>query len=186
MPPTSRKPRTLLWAGLTILWFCLFPIGIVWFSLTAGARYGAESLRRSIDSECRERLGRVYRGLAMYAEQADGALPPGDRWVDASWRYAARKDPKDESESVYRCPSVSARRTGEYGYALNRDAAGALLAGLGEDIPLVFDASGLGRNATSWTESAANPPRHAKGSKNYGVFSDGTVRPLSALPSERR
>lgn len=154
---------------MAVLWFCVFPGIIVYFSLTVGAQVGRSVSSDRVDSLCRSRLEKLGEALALYAADHNGYLPPGDRWVDATWKYGAKKDPKNESESVFRCPTISARRTGEFGYALNEAVAGKKLEDLGSEDALVFDSDDLSRNATQDVARVPNPLRHARGKENYAV-----------------
>jgi len=170
-----------LWIALVLLGLCVLPIIFVFGVL--GVSYsplrGANEGR--LDAECQERLFALGRALALYSVDFDDRYPPARTWIDASWVYATKKDPRDESESVYRCPSISMKRTGEYGYAFNEEFDGKRRSELKEAgrAVLVFDSTMMERNARSGLESLPKPPRHEKGQANYAAFADGAVHPLT-------
>jgi hypothetical protein len=168
-----------MWTLLFVFGACVLPIGVAALVIALG-RQSLEGLVDAGESEkCRSRLASVARALRAYSEDNDGRLPPGSRWVDAVWPYGSKKDPAGESESVFRCPTISKLRTGEYGYALYVAAAGTRLAELEtrEGVPLVFDSTALDRNAVSDASSLPNPPRHSSGKENFRAMTNGSVSP---------
>ena len=124
-------------------------------------------------SRCMDRLRKLGQAFNAYAADNDGLYPPAPIWVDALVKYAAKKDPEEQSESVFRCPVISAMRTGEYGYAMN-DTLSRIKKGAA-NLPLIFDSDLMKRNAHSGLESLPNPPRHRNARENFAVFEDGTV-----------
>src|SRR5512134_3805732 len=70
---------------------------------------------------CISKLGMVAKAQLLYAADHDDDLPPAASWIDATWRYAGKKDPGEVTESVFKCPAVALRRDGGYGYAFNSD-----------------------------------------------------------------
>jgi hypothetical protein len=161
----------LLW----LLAMCAFPILLGWAVLGLGGRWIEGAREEQVASRCMDRLRRLGQAFGQYAADHDGMYPPSNLWVDDLVRYAAKKDPNEQSESVFRCPAISAKRTGEYGYAMN-DALSSRKQSESNQ-PLVFDSSEMHRNAHSNPSSLPNPPRHRSGSVNFAVFEDGQVRP---------
>ncbi len=170
----ARKRATLTTIGV-LVGFCGLPILLVWAVL----RYGVQSVEFITEGReaqlCQSRLAKVAAGLNLYAADNDDTYPPGVRWVDASWSYAAKEDPAVESESVFRCPAVSKLRTGDYGYALNSDLAGKRRDRIldPKTAPLAFDTSLTNRNASASLDTAPMPPRHRGGRSNYAATVDG-------------
>lgn len=159
---------------------CCLPLIIAYFVLAAssGALQGLGEGREA--ALCKARLGKLAAALNAYAADNDGKYPPGEIWVDASWRYAAKKDPVNESESVFRCPSISKLRTGEYGYAMFKDEVAKLRAepeAAGSRV-LVFDAEVKDRNSLCGFEALPIPPRHNSARENYAALTDGSVKPV--------
>lgn len=155
-----------------------FLIGYAVLTCGTGAVSGVADARES--ALCRERLAKIARGLGAYSADNDGRYPPAEVWMDASWPYVAKKSPSDQFESPFRCPAVSKLRTTQFGYALQEGAGGAPYAEWQDSKTkvLVFDAENSARNAVEGLDALPVPPRHEKGTKNYGALPDGTVRSL--------
>lgn len=135
---------------------------------------------------CVSRLGKVAQAQLLYAGDHDDRLPPAEHWVDATWPYGPpigrdkkAKDPEDVVETVFRCPSVSMRREGEYGYAFNLDLDAKPLGEVPDTkgTPLVFDSKALFRNAAG-PPVAAYPVggRHNGGKDIVVAYLDGQAR----------
>jgi hypothetical protein len=130
-----------------------------------------------VSERCMGRLSKLAQAASVYAADADGRYPPASAWMDALVPYASKKDPENESESVFRCPSISALRTGDYGYAFLSEASGEkALTKDGEPRLLFFDSALMDRNASSGPETLPKPPRHKGTTQNFGVLEDGTIR----------
>lgn len=108
-----------------------------------------EASKRRMDQRyseiCISRLRQVGQGMAQYAADSDGLLPPADRWMDVTWKYVMKDDPSQITESAFQCPSVSKARTGEFGFAMGTALSGKPLAGASGD--LAFDSKDVSRNA---------------------------------------
>ncbi len=132
---------------------------------------------------CASRLRLVAQASLLYAEQNDQRLPLSASWVDATWSLAKvkrPKDPEDDSESVFRCPTISTLREGGYGYAFNRELGGESLPiaeALGR-VPLVFDSKNVERNANGRIQDLLPAPeaRHDSGRANVIAFASGNVQ----------
>ncbi|MFQ3588225.1 MAG: hypothetical protein SNJ74_06570 [Fimbriimonadaceae bacterium] len=138
---------------------------------------GKNQLDRSLTATCKARLALLARSAGLYAADYDDRLPPADAWVDATWNYVGSKAPEEESESPFRCPSISIlRKIDQFGYAFDSTVGGeAVSVALERSEPIIFDSDNLVRNAH---ESAPNWPeakRHARGTENYGVTLSGTL-----------
>jgi hypothetical protein len=134
---------------------------------------------------CASRLKKVAQAHLLYAADHDGRLAPATVWVDATWSYAKverLKDPEDDSESVFRCPVISARREGGYGYAFNSALDGEDLASVqdAEKTPLAFDATPTERNAFGKPEALMPSPeaRHNGGLANVVAYVSGQTAVL--------
>jgi hypothetical protein len=129
---------------------------------------------------CASRLRTVSQGILLYSADHDGRLPNAEHWVDATWGFVTKKDPVDESESVFRCPTVSAQREGNYGYAFNFDLNGVAVKEqtAPETTPLVFDSKAMFRNASGPPVAAYPMPegRHNGGKANVIAYLDGQVK----------
>lgn len=135
---------------------------------------------------CASRLRTVAEAQLLYAADNDGRLPEAARWVDVSWSYAKQKrktDPEENSESVFRCPTISARRDGSYGYAFNSALDGENTASIADPdaIELVFDSMTLTRNAHGDPKALLPGPeaRHDGGSESVVAFASGRVAKIS-------
>lgn len=182
---SKDKQRFRAYWLLALFGFCLFPFGLTWWVLN----YGVSTLQNLTEgreaSICAERLMNLQKGLALYAESSDGRYPPAENWVDVSWRYMPPQkrddpnskplDPSEESESVFRCPSISKRRTGEFGIALFRGIAGKSIAEIAspDTEPLLFDSDLMIRNSVSGLDSLPKPPRHKSSRFNNVVTVSG-------------
>ena len=130
---------------------------------TAAVDHTAELYRESLT-----RMSALSRGMLMYGNDWDDALPPAGRWMDATGPYV-------QDESAYVSPALEGRAT-EYGYAFNLALAG-VTTGTIEDpynTVLIFDSSITTRNATAPTDSMANPPRY--GTDNTISYANGRVK----------
>lgn len=160
---------------------CVIPVMLAgplfWYGMqvSGGIEDGNEGVK------CQRRVRQLAQALAMYADTNNDRLPPGNVWVDATWKLAGKKDPRDEMESIYRCPSISKlRRVSEHGYALNRELAGEPRSVIAdpERTPVVFDSDNLIRNALAGLDGLPKPPRHKGAKENYGAASNGNLLKL--------
>lgn len=173
----KRNPTQLFWVAVFFI-LCVIPFllggPLFWYGLSR-----AETMNDSGESvECRQRLERVGKAFALYAADNDGALPLAANWIDATWKLDSKKNPNDDYQSAFRCPSVSRlRRIGDYGYAMNIELSGAKLSQVAnpESTPLVFDCENLLRNAAAKRSDVPTPARHKGAKENYGVTSNQTV-----------
>lgn len=128
---------------------------------------------------CISRLREVANAQLLYAADHDDDLPPANAWIDATWRYAGKKDPGEVTESVFKCPAVALRRDGSYGYAFNNDLDRKKLQEIvdSENTPLVFDSKALFRNAAG-PPVAAYPDegRHSDGKDIVVAYANGSVK----------
>lgn len=129
---------------------------------------------------CVSRLRTVAEAQLLYAADNDERLPAAEKWVDASWSYAKEKrkaDPEENSESAFRCPTVSARRDGSYGYAFNSGLGGQKTSAIADPdaVELVFDSKDLARNAHGDPRSTIPGPegRHDGGRVNGVGYASG-------------
>lgn len=155
-------------------------IGLTVYVMTrAISDMGAGDGGRRVTEICVSRLRSVSQGVLIYAADHDGFLPPAETWVDATWPYAAKKDPEEESESVFRCPAISKLREGGYGYAFNLDLdSKPAKSDFSDSKPMVFDSKALFRNAAGPPVAAypAPDPRHNGGKANVIAYLDGSVK----------
>lgn len=138
---------------------------------------GKNQLDRSLTSTCKARLATLARSVGLYAADYDDRLPPAERWADATWNYVSSKAPEEESESPFRCPSISIlRKIDQYGYAFDSTvSAESVSVALSRQEPIIFDSDNLVRNAHEPTPSWPAIKRHARETENYGVTLSGTL-----------
>lgn len=187
----KRQLSVRWWWLISLFAVCVFPLGITWWTLN----YGVKALQGAVEGRegerCQTRLKSLWQGLSLYAEQNDGRLPPAALWVDASWPMMPKQKPNDpnskpldpieESESVFRCPSISKKRTGEYGLAFSIALDGAATKSMEgyDSMPLVFDSILMGRNAVSGLDTLPKPPRHRMSRFNNVVLGNGSVKAVA-------
>jgi len=128
---------------------------------------------------CISKLGTVAKAQLLYAADHDDRLPPANSWIDATWRYAGKKDPGELTESVFKCPAVALQRDGSYGYAFNSELDSKPLSSIADSsgTPMVFDSKALFRNA-SGPPVAAYPDegRHNGGKDIVVAYANGSVK----------
>lgn len=114
----------------------------------------------------KDNLKAIHTALMLYHE-SEGAFPPAEGWMDAIMTRLNTADLKPgEAEKKLRDPSLA---EGEYGFALNRAAAGKYK----DDIPggatavLIFASTAKGRSASG------DPTKDARGPLAIRV--DGTL-----------
>ncbi|MBX3119753.1 MAG: hypothetical protein KF784_11855 [Fimbriimonadaceae bacterium] len=142
-------------------------------------QWGAGGFLKKVDKDCKERLVLVHKGIELYAADNDEHYPPADRWIDSTWKYAAKKSPDDESESIFRCPDVSMTRTGDFGYGFNSLLSSKRKGEVADPDStwLIFDSSNLKRNAAGDPkEMLPEPRRHVEGKNNNAITAGGTVK----------
>lgn len=182
MNAVSRRLRRtrILWI-VGVFGLCVFPLGLVWWIL----KYGVQTLQTVVEGReseiCMARLRKVGVALQTYAVDHDGCFPPAESWIDASWSLGAKKDPENESESIFRCPTISKKRTGEYGYAFFDDLGLKPRSQLVDPktTPMVFDSDLMSRNAHSGVESLPKVPRHRSGRSNNVLAADGHAKAVA-------
>ena len=128
---------------------------------------------------CISKLGTVAKAQLLYAADHDDNLPPANSWIDATWRYAGKKDPGELTESVFKCPAVALQRDGSYGYAFNNELDSKAVSSIADakETPLVFDSKALFRNAAG-PPVAAYPDkgRHNGGKDIVVAYANGSVK----------
>ena len=133
---------------------------------------------KKVTALCMTRLSAVGKAQFLYAADHDDRLPPAEIWVDATWKYVGKKDPGEQTESVFKCPSVSIRRDGRYGYALNSELDSKSISSIADppETPLVFDSKALFRNAAGQPVAAyPDEGRHNGGKDIVVAYANGSV-----------
>ena len=140
---------------------------------------GSPTSGSRVTAICISQLGKVAQAQLLYAADHDDELPPAEFWIDATWKYAGKKDPSEVTESVFKCPAVALRRDGSYGYAFNNELDRMKLQEIAgpETVPLVFDSKALFRNAAG-PPVAAYPDegRHSGGKDIVVAYANGSVK----------
>ncbi len=161
--------------------FFIFPCLMVSPVSKLMQQYGIGGFVRKIDGDCKVRLGKLHQAVEMYSADYDDRYPIADTWVEYTWRYGAKKDPIDQSESIFRCPDISMTRTGDYGYAFNKALSTLRKSSVEnpDSTPMIFDSSDLARNANGDPEKLKpTPGRHEDGKEhhhNNAVMASGKV-----------
>jgi hypothetical protein len=130
---------------------------------------------------CISRLSKVASAQLLYAADHDEMLPPAEIWVDATWKYAAAKDPGQVTESVFKCPVIALDRGGGYGYGFNAENGSLPLARIQDPATkvAVFDSKELSRNASGVpAEMFPERGRHSNGMEIVIAYLDGRARPV--------
>jgi hypothetical protein len=177
-PAPAKARMTWFWV-LACFILCVLPV------LMAGPLFAwALTITKSGSDQretdlCKARLVRLHQALVQYAADNGDALPPAERWVEATWPLVSEKDPKDEFESFFRCPTISKqRKIWEFGYALNKSVAGKKFSEIAPDEFLIFDSDNLDRNAVDELRSKPSTPRHFGSKESYGITAKGVIKPL--------
>lgn len=131
----------------------------------------------NVTAQCANRLRKVGQAMEMYTVSNNGLYPPADRWIEATWTYASKRHPEDETGSPYRCPSVWRKESQGYGYAFNNEVVGIRTSELPDPdgTPIVFDSTLLQKNAHSDLDTTPKPPRHRSGTVNHGISANGGI-----------
>ncbi len=171
--------RVLSLAALVLL----VPLSVGTLLKLGRAVHGQKQAAMSLG--CRENLMQLGVAMRQYSVDADGHLPPPERWGDCLLERVG-------SDTVFSCPADPARaRTS---YALNAAAARGRLDALLDPpgVPLLYDSARRMWNARDPLPELCNPPRHTVRSEdgrsrvlaNNVLFADGSVRlcgPYDAL-----
>jgi hypothetical protein len=142
--------------------FATLILSAVLFPVFQQARTMAES------SACMESLKNIGNATLMYSADHDDRLPHRE-WTDAAVTYS--------TASRLSCGTVAPQGPAGHGYALNRDAVGALWAAVEDpdSTLMIFDSSLLGANVMGGEELLPQPPRHRGGGVNNAYYFDGSV-----------
>ncbi|MDR3690626.1 MAG: hypothetical protein P4L46_14705 [Fimbriimonas sp.] len=143
--------------GLMFLGAILFPVF-------------AQARRSALGNRCLSNMRRLNSAVTEYAADNDGAFPVANRWMDDLSLKSVR--PRQ-----LRCPAVGGVWNRRYGYAFNSELSSKRASALEKDVPVIFDSTLVGRNATSGLETLPKPGRHFAGSRavNHVLMTDGSV-----------
>lgn len=168
----SKTVRILIFVGIG----CVLPgvfLGPLFSAVLAASKEQTDGRYGSI---CLSRLRIIGQAMSMYGEDNDGRFPIANSWIDSTFHYVLKEDPKNVTENPYQCPTISKKRVGDYGYSMNIIYSREELVKFKETghtaEPLIFDADEVGRNAHSTIKSLSLPPRHGEGKINNALYPD--------------
>lgn len=178
-PPKKNREHYLMLG----CFFSMFLFPCVMFTPIASMirDWGAGGFVKKVDAVCKERLPKLHKAVELYAADYDETYPIADQWVDLTATYGAKKDPEDESESIFRCAEISMTRTGDYGYAFNAVLSSVKRSSVSDPdgTPMIFDSSNLKRNASGKPEDLLpKPARHNREKNNNAVMVSGKVKEM--------
>lgn len=173
----ERKPPPILQWAIFISILCLCPMFVAGPGVFLLKRFSDATSESNITATCTMRLRKIGQAMELYTIDYNGQYPPADRWIDATWRYAGKRPPEDETASIFRCPIVWQEERKGFGYAMNEELSSAKRAEVEnpDGSVLVFDSSVKDKNAASSLDSLPNPKRHDKKSENFGVAVNGGI-----------
>src|SRR5215472_16037720 len=73
---------------------------------------------RSRSGQCQENVRQICQAFQLYAQDYDDRYPLRADWMDTTNGYV-------RDEKIYQCPTVTAKKKGENGYAFDSRLAGA-------------------------------------------------------------
>ncbi len=168
----SKTVRTLIFVCIG----CVLPSVVLGPLFAAVLTVSEEQTDGRYGSICLSRLRVIGQAMSMYGEDNDGRFPIAKSWIDSTFHYILKDDPKNVTENPYQCPTISKKRVGDYGYSMNIIYSSEELVKFKETghtaEPLIFDADEVGRNAHSTLKSLSLPPRHGEGKINNSLYPD--------------
>lgn len=176
-PAPKRQTNVAVWVILAVFGIgCLGLVGVfaaVGLPLILQARTTGQSTR------CLSNTKELALAVTMYSADNDSTLPVAEKWLDGIERYV------HVDRRTY-CPTARAQSAGATGYAFNKDMSGKNLLKLEklDQLPLIFDSTLQGRNATSGPETLPSPGRHRKDGKqgNNIAYVDAGARFVPTNP----
>lgn len=174
----AEKPKTWIYVLAGVIPATILVSMTVFVISRAVSDMGNPASGTKVTALCVSRLREVARAQLLYASDHDDFFAPPSAWVDATWRYVGKKDPGELTESVFKCPAVSLKRDGGYGYGFNSELRGKPTQAIGnlDAVPLVFDSRALHRNAAGPPASAMAEGRHNGGKDNVVAYANGSVK----------
>ncbi len=177
MEQETRKPSKAVVVSVFFTICCVIPIAVTgpiyqgMFGVSTGLR------ESNFTATCAGNMRKVGVSLEQYSLDNNGAFPPGDKWMDLTWKYVSERAPENESGSCYRCPVVWRSKQQGFGYALNTSVLGVLAVAIRDEdpLPIVFESTNILENAVADPSTLPVPPRHEnRGTRlNHGVNQNG-------------
>jgi len=180
-PPRASFPlwgKALLGCGCLLVAF----VALIGFGLS---RFIAGNRGRFQTDFCMANVRFAQRGINLYSQDYDEALPNAAAWMDNVTPYLRNR-------TELRCPIVRVANPKGYGYAFNKKLSGIKSSKIDTPgvVPVVYDSSDTERNASDAFTSLPSPPRHVSREQtpsgsttshvNIVAYADGHVRFRSA------
>jgi len=139
---------------------------------------GGHDFRRS---NAISNLKQLALANVMYAGDFDERLPLANTWMDATFPY-------NKHEEILVDPYLKEPKPGEHGFAFFRPLAGieTTIVVEPESVPMLFQSTLLGRNATSDLSTLPRPPRIKSGNVIGYLDTHVRIEPLGPLRARFR